>query len=200
MTSMLAIAEGRPAGRPARRPGPAARFVAGRAVSDCGDWLTTVAVAVGLYTVTRSLAAPALAILVRVAPRPLGALAGGHLADRFGPLPTLVVLNAARAAVTALLALALQAGLVPASLALLAMSQAAGRILLTALPCGSLPPGPSRSPVRPASHERPPSSAAMDQVRPTRPSTPGRDGGGEWRPPGAAPRPAKPRVKGAKKR
>ena len=48
------------------QPGPATRFVTGRAVSDCGDWLTTVAVAVGLYTLTRSLAAPALAILFRV--------------------------------------------------------------------------------------------------------------------------------------
>jgi len=126
MTSMLAIPEGEPPGRPSRRPGSAARFVAGRAVSDCGDWLTTVAVAVGLYTVTRSLAAPALAILFRVAPRPLGALAGGRVADRFGPLPALVVLNAGRAAVTALLAISLHAGLVPAALALLAVSQAAG--------------------------------------------------------------------------
>jgi MFS family permease len=108
------------------RPGPATRFVAGRAVSDCGDWLTTVAVAVALYTLTRSLAAPALAILFRVGPRPLGSLLGGHLSDRCGPLPTLVALNIVRAGVTAALAVALRADLVPLVLTLLAVSQAAG--------------------------------------------------------------------------
>jgi MFS family permease len=108
------------------RAGPAARFVAGRAVSDCGDWLTTVAVAVALYTLTRSLAAPALAILFRVAPRPVGSLLGGRLADCRGPLSTLVVLNIGRAALTGALAVALCTGTIPAVLALLALSQAAG--------------------------------------------------------------------------
>jgi MFS family permease len=108
------------------QPGPATRFVTGRAVSDCGDWLTTVAVAVALYTLTRSLAAPALAILFRVGPRPVGALLGGHIADRRGPLPTLVALNLARAGVTGALAVALHADLVPLVLGLLAVSQAAG--------------------------------------------------------------------------
>jgi MFS family permease len=108
------------------RPGAATRFVAGRAVSNCGDWLTTVAVAVALYTLTRSLAAPALAILFRVAPRPLGTLAGGPLADRFGPVPTLVTLNLGRACVTGALAVALGADAVPLVLALLALTQAAG--------------------------------------------------------------------------
>jgi MFS family permease len=108
------------------RPGPAIRFVTGRAVSDCGDWLTTVAVAVALYTLTRSLAAPALAILFRVGPRPVGSLLGGHLSDRCGPLSTLVALNIARAGITGALAVALRADLVPPVLALLALSQAAG--------------------------------------------------------------------------
>ena len=106
--------------------GPTTRFVSGRAVSNCGDWLTTVAVAVALWALTHSLAAPALAILLRVAPRPVGSLLGGHLADRFGPLPTLVALNAGRAVVTGALALSLLAGAIPAVLALLALSQAAG--------------------------------------------------------------------------
>ncbi|MGD1053757.1 MAG: MFS transporter [Candidatus Dormibacteria bacterium] len=108
------------------RPSATTRFVAGRAVSDCGDWLTTVAVAVALYTLTRSLAAPALAILFRVAPRPVGTLAGGHLADRLGPVPTLVALNVFRAAVTGALAVALDVEAVPLVLALLALTQAAG--------------------------------------------------------------------------
>jgi MFS family permease len=108
------------------RSRPATRFVIGRAISDGGDWLTTVAVAVALYTLTRSLTAPALAILFRVGPRPLGSLIGGHLADRHGPLPTLVVLNVGRAAATGALAVALHADLVPLVLALLALSQAAG--------------------------------------------------------------------------
>ena len=108
------------------RPGPATRFVAGRAISDCGDWLTTVAVAVALYTLTHSLTAPALAILFRVAPRPVGTLAGGHLADRFGPVPTLAVLNVFRACITGALAVALRADAIPLVLALLAVTQAAG--------------------------------------------------------------------------
>ena len=61
-----------PAGR-LRIGGPATRFVGGRAISNCGDWLTTVAVAVALWGLTHSLAAPALAILLRVAPRPAAA-------------------------------------------------------------------------------------------------------------------------------
>jgi MFS family permease len=115
--------------RPARQlriGGRATRFVSGRAVSDCGDWLTTVAVAVALFSLTHSLGAPALAILLRVAPRPLGSLLGGHLADRFGPLPTLMALNACRAVVTGALALSLAGERIPAVLALLALSQAAG--------------------------------------------------------------------------
>ncbi len=116
----------RPAGLSSMRPGPATRFVAGRAISNCGDWLTTVAVAVALYTLTGSLAAPALAILFRVAPRPVGTLAGGHLADRCGPVPTLVVLNVFRACVTGALAVALRADSIPLVLALLAVTQAAG--------------------------------------------------------------------------
>ncbi len=115
---------------PAPRPGtwlaPAPRFVAGRAVSDVGDWLTTVAVAVALWDLTHSVSAPALAILLRVAPRPVGTVAGGRVADRFGAVRSLVALNLGRGAVTALLAVALATGSVPAALLLLVASQAAG--------------------------------------------------------------------------
>jgi MFS family permease len=126
MSTAFAIRTAGPARRHRTGPGPATRFVTGRAVSDCGDWLTTVAVAVALYTLTRSLTAPALAILFRVGPRPVGSLLGGHLADRSGPLRTLVVLNVGRTVVTGTLAIALHADLVPLVLALLALSQAAG--------------------------------------------------------------------------
>src|ERR1035437_6760051 len=128
MSNVPAARPERPAGRPLMRPGAATRFVAGRAVSNCGDWLTTVAVAVALYTITHSLAAPALAILFRVARRPaaVAPLAGGHLAARFGPMPTLVALNVFRACITGALAVALHADAVPLVLALLALTQAAG--------------------------------------------------------------------------
>ncbi len=105
---------------------PASRFLAGRVISNCGDWLTTIAVAVALYSLTGSLAAPAVAMVLRVAPRPFGGLAGGHLADRFGPMPTLVVLNLGRACATGLLAVALDARAIPAVLVLLVVSQAGG--------------------------------------------------------------------------
>jgi len=105
---------------------PASRFLAGRAVSNCGDWLTTIAVAVALYSLTGSLAAPAVAMVLRVAPRPFGGLARGHPADRFGPMPTLVILNLGRAAATGLLAVALEARAIPAVLTLLVVSQAGG--------------------------------------------------------------------------
>jgi MFS family permease len=104
----------------------AARFVGGRAVSDVGDWLTTVAVAVALWNLTGSVSAPAVAILLRVAPRPLGTACGGRLADRLGALRSLVALNLLRAGITALLAAALLAGWIPLALAALAASQAAG--------------------------------------------------------------------------
>ena len=87
-----------------------------------------MAVAVALWALTHSLGAPALAILLPGGARGRsGSLLGGHLADRFGPLPTLVALNLGRAVVTGALARGLLgAGTVPAVLVLLALSQAAG--------------------------------------------------------------------------
>jgi predicted MFS family arabinose efflux permease len=50
-----------------------------------GDWLTTVALVVLLFRLTASPIGPALYIVARAAPRVLGPLPGGALADRFGP-------------------------------------------------------------------------------------------------------------------
>ena len=61
-------------------------FLAAALISFAGDWLTTVAVGVLLFQITGSVAAPALFVLVRTAPRIVGPLAGGALADRFPPL------------------------------------------------------------------------------------------------------------------
>ena len=62
------------------------RFLAASGISFYGDWLTTVALVVLLFRVTGSATGPALYILVRVAPRVLGPVPGGVLADRMGPV------------------------------------------------------------------------------------------------------------------
>jgi MFS family permease len=66
-----------------------------------GDWLTTVALVVLLYRLTSSPVGPALYILARAAPRVLGPLPGGALADRFGPARVIAVCAALQAVVTA---------------------------------------------------------------------------------------------------
>ncbi|HYA00704.1 MAG TPA: MFS transporter [Candidatus Binatia bacterium] len=123
-TSRAAMSETR--ARRLRLASPSARYVTGRAISNVGDWLTTIAVAVSLWSLTQSVTAPAMAILLRVAPRPLGTLAGGHVSDRLGPLRTLMTLNLGRAAATGLLAAAIGARAIPLMLLLLVISQAAG--------------------------------------------------------------------------
>ena len=65
--------------------GQAWRLLIAAGTSFYGDWLTTVALVVLLFRVTASPVGPALYILARVAPRVLGPLPGGALADRFGP-------------------------------------------------------------------------------------------------------------------
>ncbi|HEY8672481.1 MAG TPA: MFS transporter [Candidatus Dormibacteraeota bacterium] len=62
-----------------------ARLLVASGVSTYGDWLTVVALAVLLFRLTHQPEAPALYILVKVAPRLLGPTPGGFLADRFGP-------------------------------------------------------------------------------------------------------------------
>src|SRR6202030_1309106 len=62
-----------------------ARLLLAAGVSTYGDWFTVVALAVLLFRLTHQPEAPALYILVKVAPRVLGPTPGGFLADRFGP-------------------------------------------------------------------------------------------------------------------
>src|SRR5207244_3897181 len=84
----LAASAGVTAGRGthAVSSGMVTRFLAASGISFYGDWLTTVALVVLLFRVTGSATGPALYILVRVAPRVLGPVPGGVLADRMGPV------------------------------------------------------------------------------------------------------------------
>jgi hypothetical protein len=116
-----------------RVAGSSARLLAATAVSTYGDWLTTVAVAVGLYRLTATVTAPALAILLRVLPRPAGAAAGGRLADRHGAAPVLTACLAAQGGLTLALGLALAAGSAPGTLVALVACQLAGAAAQPAL-------------------------------------------------------------------
>jgi MFS family permease len=87
-----------------------ARFLGGVAVSTFGDWLTTFALAVVLYNATNSVAVTAGYMLVRVAPRPLGAWLGGPLGDLASPRLALVSVAITQGAVTAALAVPLAFG------------------------------------------------------------------------------------------
>jgi MFS family permease len=74
-------------GAAAQRPQAdrSARLLLAAGISTYGDWLTVVALAVLLFRLTHQPEAPALYILVKVAPRVFGPTSGGFLADRFGP-------------------------------------------------------------------------------------------------------------------
>jgi predicted MFS family arabinose efflux permease len=61
------------------------RLLVAAGTSFYGDWLTTVALVVLLFRLTASPIGPALYIVARAAPRVLGPLPGGALADRYGP-------------------------------------------------------------------------------------------------------------------
>ncbi|MBV8910074.1 MAG: MFS transporter [Gammaproteobacteria bacterium] len=61
------------------------RYLVAAGISFYGDWLTTVALVVLLFRATGSATAPALYMLVRVAPRVFGPTPGGVVSDRFGP-------------------------------------------------------------------------------------------------------------------
>ncbi len=67
------------------RPDRSARLLVAAGISLYGDWLTIIALAVFLFRLTHEPEAPALYILVRLAPRVLGPTLGGSLADRYGP-------------------------------------------------------------------------------------------------------------------
>lgn len=61
------------------------RLLVAAGTSFYGDWLTTVALVVLLFRLTASPIGPALYIVARAAPRVVGPLPGGALADRYGP-------------------------------------------------------------------------------------------------------------------
>jgi hypothetical protein len=88
----------------------ATRFVTGVCISSFGDWLTTFALAVVLFNATRSVAVTAGYLLVRVAPRPLGAWLGGPLGDAASPRIALVGAALAQGVVTAAIAVPLALG------------------------------------------------------------------------------------------
>ncbi len=79
-------------------------FLGGVAVSTFGDWLTTFALAVVIFNATRSVAATAGYMLVRVAPRPVGAWLAGPLADLASPRVAIVGVALTQGAITAALA------------------------------------------------------------------------------------------------
>ena len=81
--------------------GPALRLLVAAGTSFYGDWLTTVALVVLLFRLTQSPIGPALYVVARAAPRVLGPLPGGALADRFGPARVVAGCAALQAVVTA---------------------------------------------------------------------------------------------------
>jgi hypothetical protein len=88
----------------------ATRFVTGVCISSFGDWLTTFALAVVLFNATKSVAVTAGYLLVRVAPRPLGAWLGGPLGDAASPRAALVGAALVQGMVTAAIAVPLALG------------------------------------------------------------------------------------------
>jgi predicted MFS family arabinose efflux permease len=97
-----------------------------------GDWLTTVALVVLLFRLTSSPIGPALYILARAAPRVLGPLPGGILADRFGPARVIAVCTALQALATASIVLAAEKDVVWAIYMAVVISQFLGS---AAQPC-----------------------------------------------------------------
>ncbi|MDQ6846966.1 MAG: MFS transporter [Candidatus Dormibacteraeota bacterium] len=104
------------------------RFFVAVFLSLYGDWLTTVALLVVLFQLTGNPAAPAGYMLVRVAPRVLGPVWGGRLADRFSPRTVIVTTSALQAAVALLLIAAHRAGSVWAIYAVVAVAQFTGSL------------------------------------------------------------------------
>jgi len=105
---------------------PFTRFVAATTCSFYGDWLTTVAVVVLVYRVAGTAVAPAGYMLARVAPRLVGPLVGGALADRFGASRVVAVSSLLQGALTAAIIPAAHARLLWAIYAAVALAQVAG--------------------------------------------------------------------------
>ncbi len=101
----------------------ALRFLVATGVSFYGDWLTTVALVVLLFRLTNSAVAPALYILVRVAPRVVGPFLGGSLTDRAGPARVAASCAAVQAVLTGGIVLLAQARAVWAIYILVAGAQ-----------------------------------------------------------------------------
>lgn len=101
----------------------ALRFLAGSTLSGYGDWLTTVAMVVLLLRLTGSPAGPAGYVLARVAPRVVGPIFGGVLADRLEPNRVLAACWMVQGALTASLVPLGRAGLIPALFATVAVAQ-----------------------------------------------------------------------------
>jgi predicted MFS family arabinose efflux permease len=97
-----------------------------------GDWLTTVALVVLLFRLTSSPIGPTLYILARAAPRVLGPLPGGILADRFGPARVITVCAALQALATASIVLSAEKAVVWAIYLAVVISQFLGS---AAQPC-----------------------------------------------------------------
>jgi predicted MFS family arabinose efflux permease len=111
---------------------PALRLLVAAGTSFYGDWLTTVALVVLLFRLTGSPIGPALYIVARSAPRVLGPLPGGALADRFGAARVLTICAALQAIVTASIVAAADHGLIWAIYVAVVVSQFLGSV---AQPC-----------------------------------------------------------------
>lgn len=109
--------------------GPILRFFVGSVLSWYGDWLSTVALVVILYELTGNPAGPAGYILVRVAPRALGPLLGGRLADQLSPRRIIIIGTTLQAAFTASLILSDRAGAIWAIYAAVGLAQFAGALV-----------------------------------------------------------------------
>lgn len=96
------------------------------ALSTVGDWLTTVAVAVALFDLSGSVTGPALALLVRVLPRPFAARAAGPIVRRLGAVAAVRSISYAQGLATAALALCLLFRQSTAALVVLGVAQALG--------------------------------------------------------------------------
>ena len=108
------------------------RLLVAAGTSFYGDWLTTVALVVLLFRLTQSPIGPALYIVARAAPRVLGPLPGGALADRFGAARVLSACAALQAIVTASIVVAADHKVVWAIYVAVLVSQFLGSV---AQPC-----------------------------------------------------------------
>ena len=123
-----------------------ALFLTGTTVSFYGDWLTVTALVVVLYESTHSATAPAAYMLLRVVPRPFGAILGGGLADRLSLRSTAIAAVLAQGALTFGLAAAARGHTLWLVYLLVALSQLAGASLqpVTRAVMSRLAVGPTR--------------------------------------------------------